>query len=80
MGVPTAAERRFVLRLAPTEAGDDWGMALVETTGDHKRAIADLPASKANQYRRYVCEAVTAAGPGCMAANDAERWQDGRGE
>ena len=62
MGVPTATDRRFVLRLAPTEAGDDWGMALEETTGEHRRTIADLPASKANRYRRYVCEAVTAAG------------------
>ncbi len=62
MAVPTATERRFVLALHPTEAGDDWGISLVETTGNHERTVINLAAVRASRYRRQVCDAVVAAG------------------
>ena len=34
MAVPTARERRFILRLHPNGTDGDWGFSLVETTGD----------------------------------------------
>ena len=68
MAVPTGSERRFVLRLLPTEAGDGWGFELDETTGERAVAVARVPAGRAARYRAEVAAAVAADGypPGAL--------------
>lgn len=62
MAVPTRDERRFVLRLQPSKAGDDWGFAVDETTGGRTETVARVPVKRAGRYRRSVLAAVTADG------------------
>ena len=63
MTVPTRRERRFELRLLPTEAGDGWGFSLTETTGTFVVApVARVAPQRAARYRRAVTDAVTASG------------------
>ena len=62
MAVPTKDERRFVLHLQPSAAGDDWGFAVDETTGGRTSPVTRVPAKRAGRYRRSVLAAVTADG------------------
>ena len=62
MAVPTTDERRFVLRLQPSTAGDDWGFAVDETTAGRAQTVASVPVKRAGRYRRSVLAAVTADG------------------
>lgn len=62
MGVPTTRERRFVLRLLPTAAGDGWGFTLAETIGESSLSVAWVNPAKAVGYRRAVVDAVAASG------------------
>lgn len=62
MAVPTSGERRFVLRLRPSTAGDDWGFVVDETTGGRTQTVARVPVKRAGRYRRSVLAAVTADG------------------
>ena len=54
MSVPTTRERRFVLRLLPTAAGDNWGFTLAETIGDSSQPVARVNPARAVGYRRAV--------------------------
>lgn len=62
MAVPTRRERRFTVRLQPTEAGDDWGFTLNELNGTESVTVAALPAHRAGPHRRALIEAVVADG------------------
>lgn len=62
MSVPTTRERRFVLQLLPTAAGDSWGFTLAETIGKSSWQVARVNPAKAVGYRRAVVDAVAASG------------------
>ena len=62
MGVPTTRERRFVLRLLPTAAGDNWGFTLAEAIGESSQQVARVNPAQAVGYRRAVVDAVAASG------------------
>ena len=57
VSVPTTRERRFVLHLLPTAAGDSWGFTLAETIGKSSRPVARVNPAKAVGYRRAVVDA-----------------------
>ena len=73
MAVPTARERRFILRLHPNGTGDDWGFSLGETTGDYNEPVATVPATRAGRYRKAVVDAVTASGYAAAAVSSSRR-------
>lgn len=62
MSVPTTRERRFVLRLLPTAAGDGWGFTLAEAIGESSQPVARVKPTQALGYRRAVVDAVAASG------------------
>ena len=73
MAVPSTAERRFVMRLHPTPAADDWGFSLNELIGTEAAKVAELPAHRARRHRRAVIEAVTADGYPATAVSPRRR-------
>ena len=72
MSVPSAAERRFVMRLHPAPAAGDWGFSLSELIGTESAKVAELPTHRARR-RRAVIEAVTADGYPAAAVSPRQR-------